>query len=438
MAFMLYGASSFNSDVSSWDTSSVTDMDGMFKGPPLQQRCVVLGREQRPVHEFDALRGVILQQHVSAWDVSSVSWLAYDMHSDVSSWDTSSVATIQGMFIRATLFNSNVSSWNVSSVTDMEGMFNGAASFNSDLSSWITSNVTTMIMPTQGSSFNSDVSLWDVSRVTNMEGVQICIFLYRRCVVLGREQRPVHDLDVRRAYNFNSDVSSDVSSVTDMEEMFYGASAFNSDVSAWDVSNIGNVESFYGAAAFNRPLSGWDVSGVLYMREMFQHAEAFDQDLCWKLNSEADTTEMFSVSSGSYSYSYSDGDSRVRTGCVKCGAGEYRVDNATCGRCPAGHYAEEPTDGSTGAVKCTACPAASPMTLVGATSDDECVAACDAGLLLSITEDGLNTSCVASCPSWAPADDKASRAAVALLAHTYQAVGACRAAPAITNPCVGR
>jgi surface protein len=362
-----YIPATFDEDLSKWNTSSATTMYEMFAY----------------AQSFNS--------DVSSWDVSRVQDMAYmfrsasSFTSDVSAWDVSSVRDMESMFALASSFESDVSSWDVSRVGTMESMFRSASSFTSDVSSWNTSSVEDMSLMFFGASlFTSNVSAWDTSSVEDMESM------------------------FQQASLFTSDVSAwDVSSVQDMEALFYDASSFNSDVSAWDVSSVVNMKDmFHRAVVFNQPLGGWDVTSVVDMRGMFHDAYAFDWDLCWNLNILADTTAMFSASSsGSYSYSYFSDDCRVRTGCVKCGAGEYRVDNATCGRCPAGHYAEEPTDGSTGAVKCTACPAASPMTLVGATSDDECVAACDAGLLLSITEDGLSTPCVASCPHWAPADD---------------------------------
>ena len=88
---------SFNQDISSWDTSNVLSMEGMF------------------------------------------SWIGFNQ--DISYWDTSSVQSFYLMFYGAPSFNQNISSWDVSSALYMGGMFSGASSFNQDLSSWDVNSV---------------------------------------------------------------------------------------------------------------------------------------------------------------------------------------------------------------------------------------------------------------------------------------------------------
>jgi surface protein len=85
----------------------------------------------------------------------------------------------------------------------------------------------------------------------------------------------------------------DVSSVINMNTMFYGATVFNGDISEWDVSSVTNMSyMFFGAqrsmaifpngmslvtnasnvrseTAFNGDISEWDVSSVTDMNTMF-------------------------------------------------------------------------------------------------------------------------------------------------------------------------
>ena len=72
----------------------------------------------------------------------------------------------------------------------------------------------------------------------------------------------------------------DVSAVTNMVNMFLGATAFNQDISGWDVSAVTDMVSmFLGATAFNQDISGWDVRAVTNMGEMFHDATAFTQNI---------------------------------------------------------------------------------------------------------------------------------------------------------------
>ncbi len=82
----------------------------------------------------------------------------------------------------------------------------------------------------------------------------------------------------------------DVSSVTNMENMFWVVATFNSDISGWDVSSVTNMTGMFNTAGtFNNDISGWNVSSVTHMNAMFNYATAFTQNLeewkeHWTLN----------------------------------------------------------------------------------------------------------------------------------------------------------
>jgi surface protein len=96
---MFYYALAFNSDITSWNTSSVTNMNYMFSNASSFNQNI----------NYNSITG---------------------------SWNTSSVIDMSYMFQNATLFNKPIVDWNVSSVVDMRYMFNSATQFKQDLSNW--------------------------------------------------------------------------------------------------------------------------------------------------------------------------------------------------------------------------------------------------------------------------------------------------------------
>ena len=213
-------------DLSTWDVSNVTYMQGLFSFGRL-----ALYSE-----------GVTVNQDLSNWDVSNVTYMGEmfkkaTFNGDISKWDVSQVRDMSSMFSLSS-FNQDISNWDVSNVASMNLMF-FQTPFNQDISNWDVSKVVKMARMFESSSFNQDISKWDVSRVADMEGMF--------------SQTP-----------FNQDISKwDVSQVRDMSSMF-SLSSFNQDISNWDVSKVGYMDHmFSGCASFNQDLSGWDSTRVV-------------------------------------------------------------------------------------------------------------------------------------------------------------------------------
>ena len=99
------GKSTFNGDISKWNTGKVTTMEGMF------------------------YQASAFNQDIGGWNTAQVTHMgdmfdsasAFDQ--DIGGWNTAQVTRMGFMFYSASAFNQDIGSWNTAQVTDMEGMF---------------------------------------------------------------------------------------------------------------------------------------------------------------------------------------------------------------------------------------------------------------------------------------------------------------------------
>ena len=90
----------------------------------------------------------------------------------------------------------------------------------------------------------------------------------------------------------------DTSEVTDMANMFAGATSFNQPLEKWDVSQVMNMYGMFNQCeSFNQPLNNWNVSRVVNMRAMFAYTHAFNQPLeNWDVSDVIDFGSLFAGS----------------------------------------------------------------------------------------------------------------------------------------------
>lgn len=176
---MLLGATSFNGNVSDWNTSKVTDFTGMFYG-------------------------------------------ATSFNQSVNSWNMSSATSIANMFYGASSFNQPLNGWTTSKVTNMSGIFKNATAFNQPLSNWDTSNVDKgmSIMFEGATSFNQDISGWNVSKVQNFTEMFSGATAFNQPI--GTKWKPT--------------------AATQVGSMFADATKFKQDLSSWNFSSVADSE----------------------------------------------------------------------------------------------------------------------------------------------------------------------------------------------------
>ena len=148
MSSMFFGATNFNQQIDSWDTSSVNSMYDMFFG------------------------ATNFNQQIGYWDTSSVNSMyemffsATSFNQPIGNWDISNVESMYGMFLGAKNFNQPIGNWNTSKVNSMYGMFSLATSFNQPIGNWDTSKVETMYaMFADATNFNQYIRSWNVSQI---------------------------------------------------------------------------------------------------------------------------------------------------------------------------------------------------------------------------------------------------------------------------------
>lgn len=283
LEYMFTGATRFNQDLSSWDTSHVTDMKGMFDN-------------------------VSFNQPIGGWNTSNVTDMSQmfasdrSFNQDIGRWDTGRVTTMNDMFYSASAFNKNISGWNVSHVTDMGSMFSYAGAFNQPIGSWDTSSVSTMSgMFDHASAFNQPIGSWKTANVTTTS------YMFGSASAFNQ---PIGGWDTSRVTTmngmfyrgtaFNQPIGAwNTARVSDFSDMFSGASVFNQPIGGWDTSSATDMAGMFGNAwAFDQPLGGWNTSHVTTMRAMFYFAAAFDQPLgSWDTSQVTDMAWMFNYAS---------------------------------------------------------------------------------------------------------------------------------------------
>ena len=142
-------------DLNCIDTSAITDMSFLFLN----------------------INVIIDNIDVSNWDVSNVTTMeglfnnCKKFNCDLNKWDVSNVKDMKYMFYNSGNFDCDLSNWDVSKVENMYTMFEGCSKFKGKgLENWDVSKVENIsYMFFDCINFDCDLSNWNVNNVKNME-----------------------------------------------------------------------------------------------------------------------------------------------------------------------------------------------------------------------------------------------------------------------------
>ncbi len=342
-----FNTSTFNSDITTWDVSTITNMKAMFAG-------------------------------------------ADSFNQDISVWDVSSVTTMESMFAQAKAFNQNLGEWDISKVETFDGEQNGTGFMDNTVLS--TTNYDSTLIGWAGKisdpsdievsfgdakrSFISNIAVnklvglgWEIQdagsiptfatkwkttsanevvTIPTTGGIEITDFDFTIDwgdgtiqTISGDDPDPTHTYATAGTYTvhivgtfpymaptdrgqldqlisleswgaiewenmrgmfagagnfeYNATDIPDLSGVKSLGSMFLETTKFNGDISDWDVSNIEDMSSmFSNAHSFNQDISSWVVSNVTNMRFMFREARSFNQDLSeWDVDQVTNMNSMF-------------------------------------------------------------------------------------------------------------------------------------------------
>ena len=204
-------ATTFNNDLTTWNTSGITDTSSMFR--------------------------------------NCASFRGTGVNIDLRVWNTSNVTNMNSMFHTCQSLITSVSGWNTSKVTNMSNLFYDTRLWHgSGLETWNTSNVTNMsnmLGMIVGNGYDANLSGWDTGKVTTMAGM-----FTNNTKYVGSGIN-----------NWN------VTGVTDISLMFNAASALRCNLSGWNLCNCTNMTNFMvgcniGSGNYDILLNSWEITST--------------------------------------------------------------------------------------------------------------------------------------------------------------------------------
>jgi surface protein len=309
MSYMFYNAISFNQYIGSWNTINVTNMTSMFESSIGTANIFLANKFNNGETSLVNLTGNMSTATYTAntrlLTCSGANFTSELSINDILFLDVSGNIVYYGSVQNITsatnlnLYNlSNFANIGSGNMLSIKKSINGTKPLN-----WNTVNVTDMSnMFKSCAYFNQSIGSWNTSRVTNMSNMFYQDIIFNNGEFKGQSGNPLlwNTLNVNsmeqtfrldRAFNQNISTSGDywnTTNVTTMNGMFRDAYLFNINISNWDTSKNTSMNAmFFQARTFNNgeppgsstsPLN-WITSNVTIMESTFRQQDAFNQDI---------------------------------------------------------------------------------------------------------------------------------------------------------------
>ena len=295
---MFWNSKAESIDLSSFDTSKVTDMSYMFRESVATE---IKGLENFVTSNVTNMESMFYKSQATSLDLSSfdtsnvtsMSWMFHDSAAteikSLENFNTSKVTNMSYMFSDTKVTTLNLSNFDTSNVTDMLYMFKGSKATTLDLSNFNTSKVTSMVgMFSYSKATTLDLSSFDTSNVTNM-----------RDMFSGSISNQIATTEIKGLENF------DTSKVTDMSNMFLLSKVTTLDLSSFDTSNVTSMAGMFSSSAATeiKGLENFNTSKVTNMSYMFSQSKVTTLNLSrFDTSNVTNMNSMFSSSKATTGY----------------------------------------------------------------------------------------------------------------------------------------